>query len=373
MRIFNDCILKVIKLLYDVLKADNHWFKTYHDHYIDKLSMISFIYNSCLLYISFIISLQIDSRIVSMQTDDTLILADQSFAIVEKEAIHSAKIMIKTREQLTFINLLKFNDTRIERLELNEIDIIYFRQETHIQGIQLIQLIESTITSARDKIRVMLILRDQYIVQRAREAYLTSICQSETSFDLSHVAQSTEITSDDINVLNKRLQWQIINQIKDLKYVRLNQTFLCLVIFIDSSFVNNSDLFSQIDYVICLTDATHANILHWSSIKCKKSFAVCLQLSYSQWFTILMSTQYWNQFSSKCSTNRFLFRWFWSLTRSFYTIVWFVWASRLKNVWWLMSWFFVNSTNVEKSLRWFEFTTSIIQSTVWSRSSRRQF
>jgi hypothetical protein len=45
----------------------------------------------------------------------------------------------------------------------------------------------------------------------------------------------------------------------------------------------------------------------------------------------------------------------------------------LKNVWWLMSWFFVNSTNVEKSLRWFEFTTSIIQSTVWSRSSRRQF
>jgi hypothetical protein len=34
-----------------------------------------------------------------MQTDDTLILANQSFAIVEKEAIHSAKIMIKTRER----------------------------------------------------------------------------------------------------------------------------------------------------------------------------------------------------------------------------------------------------------------------------------
>jgi hypothetical protein len=42
------------------------------------------------------------------------------------------------------------------------------------------------------------------------------------------------------------------------------------VIFIDSSFVNNSDLSSQIDYVICLADATHANVLHWSSIKCKK-------------------------------------------------------------------------------------------------------
>ncbi len=66
------------------------------------------------------------------------------------------------------------------------------------------------------------------------------------------------------------MQWQIINQIRSLKYVRLNQTSLRLVVFIDSSFVNNSDLFSQIEYVICLTDAIHANILHWSSIKCKK-------------------------------------------------------------------------------------------------------
>jgi hypothetical protein len=140
-----------------------------------------------------------------MQTDDTLILVDQSFAVVEKEAIHSVKIITKTREQLTFKNALKFNDTRIERIESN--DTIYFRQETHIQDIQLINLIESTIIiSARDKIRAMLISRDQYIVQRARETYLTFICQSEASFDLFHVAQSIEITSDDINALNKRLQ-----------------------------------------------------------------------------------------------------------------------------------------------------------------------
>jgi hypothetical protein len=113
--------------------------------------------------------------------------------------------MIKTREQLISDNSLKFNDTRIERIDSN--DTIYFRQETHIQDIQLINLIESTIIiSARDKIRAMFTLRDQYIAQRAREAYLTFICQSEASFDLSHAAQSTEMSSDDINVLNKRLQ-----------------------------------------------------------------------------------------------------------------------------------------------------------------------
>ncbi len=96
--------------------------------------MTQFTYDLCLLYIT-VIS-HIDMRIVSMQTDDILILADQSFAVVEKEAIHSTKIMTKTREQLTFENSLKFNDTKIERIDSNE--AIYFRQETHIQDIQLI-------------------------------------------------------------------------------------------------------------------------------------------------------------------------------------------------------------------------------------------
>jgi hypothetical protein len=112
--------------------------------------------------------------------------------------------MTKTREQLTFENSLKFNDTRIERIDSNE--AIYFRQETHIQDIQLIQSIDTIIISARGKMRIKLITREQYVTQRARDVYLTSICQSEASFDLFHAAQSTEMSSDDVNVLNKRLQ-----------------------------------------------------------------------------------------------------------------------------------------------------------------------
>ncbi len=94
MSISFECILKVIKSLYEVSEADNHWFKIYHDHHIDKLSMIQFTYDSCLLYIINHICM----RIVSMQTDDTFILIDQSFAVVEEEAIHSVKLMIKTRD-----------------------------------------------------------------------------------------------------------------------------------------------------------------------------------------------------------------------------------------------------------------------------------
>ncbi len=268
-RIFNDCILKVIKSLYDVSKADNHWFKTYHDHHIDKLRMIQFTYDSCLLYI--IVISHIDIRIVSMQTDDILILADQSFAVVEKEAIHSAKILIKTRKQLNLENSLKFNDTRVERIGSN--DAIYFRQETHIQDIQLIQSIDIIITSVRDKMRIKLITKEQYVTQRARDVYLTFICQFEASFDLSHATQFIEsiFSSNDIISLNKRLQWQIINQIRNLRYVKLNQSFLQLVVFIDFSFANNRDFSSQIDYVICLFDSINkTNIVHWFSVKCKR-------------------------------------------------------------------------------------------------------
>ncbi len=220
MKIFNDCILKMIKSLYDVSKTDNHWFKIYHDHHIDKLSMIQFTYDSCLLYILN----HICTKIMSMQTDDIFILTDQSFAVVENEAIISAKIMIKTREQSISNNSLKFNNIRIERLDSIDQKIIYYRQEVHIQDIQLIQSIVSIITSAQDKMRIKLTSREQYVIQRTREIYLTFICQFEASFDLSHAAQFIDSTfcQNDVIALNKRLQWQINNQIKDLQYVKLN-------------------------------------------------------------------------------------------------------------------------------------------------------
>ncbi len=99
--------------------------------------------------------------IMNMQIDDILILIDQSFAVVEDEAIVSAKIMIKTRDQLISNNSLKFNDIRIERFDSNE--FIYYRQEAHIQDIQLIQSIESIIISARSKMRIKLISKEQYV------------------------------------------------------------------------------------------------------------------------------------------------------------------------------------------------------------------
>jgi hypothetical protein len=88
--------------------------------------------------------------------------------------------------------------------------------------------------------------------------------------DLSCAAQSIEISSKNITTLNKRLQWQIDNHFRNINYVKLDSTKLRLIIFTNSFFANNRDLFSQIDYVICLTDLKHVNIIYWSSIKCKR-------------------------------------------------------------------------------------------------------
>ena len=52
--------------------------------------------------------------------------------------------------------------------------------------------------------------------------------------------------------------------------MKLDIKKLRLVVFIDSSFANNKDYSSQIGYVIVLANDDHCNLLHWSSIKCRR-------------------------------------------------------------------------------------------------------
>jgi hypothetical protein len=209
--------------------------------------------------------LRTNMNIVNMQTNDILILIDSNFAAAKKKAITDVKIMIKSRNNLESNFSLKFNDTIIERQEND----IYLRQISQFDHLQLIKDVDIAIINSRDKIKFALISKKQYVAQRARDAYVVSICQLETLFDLSLAAQSIEISSENITTLNKRLQWQIDNHFRDINYVKLDSTKFRLMIFTNSSFANNRDLFSQIDYVICLINSKHVNIVHWSSIKCK--------------------------------------------------------------------------------------------------------
>jgi hypothetical protein len=238
--IVSNSILKMIKSLYDVLEIDNHWFVIYHAHHVNKLDMIQSIYDLCLVHTNMKIDtssiLQIslkndhshtnrsytNMRIVDMQIDDTLILIDANFSAAEEKTIINVKIMIKSRNCLDSNSSLKFNDTIIERQEND----IYLRQISQFDHLQLIQNVDIAITSSKDKIRLALISKKQYVTQRARNAYVASICQSKASFDLFLAVQSIEVSSKNITTLNKRLQWQIDNHSRDLKYVKLDSTTL---------------------------------------------------------------------------------------------------------------------------------------------------
>ena len=122
--------------------------------------------------------------------------------------------------------------------------------------------------------------RQTYVEQRARGAYIASICQPEAAFDLSTAAQQQAPEDTDFKALNARLQWQLDNQDRGLTYLPLDLRSAALYVFVDGSFANNKDLSSQIGYVIVLGTegdppedhqfTLTGNIVHWSSTKAKR-------------------------------------------------------------------------------------------------------
>lgn len=144
-------------------------------------------------------------------------------------------------------------------------------QEGYTKHLKPVSTATADLVSSRGNVRQRVSIKDQYVAQRARGAYLATVSQPEAAFDLSFAAQKLEPQSQDITLLNKRIQWQIDNPDRGLRFVKLDKNTLKLVIFTDSSFANNNDFTSQIGYVIVLADeAGNANILHWSSVKCKR-------------------------------------------------------------------------------------------------------
>lgn len=258
-------VLKVVKPLYGVPEAGAHWFNTYHNHHVKKLSMAISTYDPCLLYTPN------DGNgfgIVGLQTDDSLILADDTFALQEERQLHEAKLLAKQREKLTTINSIKFNGGYIN---LEKDGSIYLSQERQCKCLRLVTLKASNLVSARGNIRKAVTSKDQYIAQRARGAYIATVSQPEAAFDLSYAAQVVNPKEEDAKTLNKRLQWQIDHSDRGLRFVQLDTATMKLMIFTDASFANNINFTSQIGHVIVLADATNkSNIIHWSSIKCKR-------------------------------------------------------------------------------------------------------
>jgi len=144
-------------------------------------------------------------------------------------------------------------------LKLDPDGSIIINQCRQISKIQIVNEKESTAA-------------DTYIAQRARGAYIASVSQPEHAFGFSYAAQVTgEPTKEQISFLNKQLQQQIYQPERGLRFVPLDLATIRIAVFTDSSFANNPDMSTQIGFVTVITDKDNkANIVHWSSVKCKR-------------------------------------------------------------------------------------------------------
>jgi hypothetical protein len=181
-------------------------------------------YNSCLLIIS------ISSEcfgIMEIQINNTFGLSNDAFAIKEFQKL---VFTAKKKQFLTPNNPLFFNKCV---LTVNK-DTLRIRQKKQGQKLE----------KATDAIL--------YVQQRARKAYIATICQPKASFNLSAAAQIINPSKKDIAKLNKRTEWQQKHLNLGLNYVPIELNIMKLYAIINASFANNPDLSSKIGYVIVL-------------------------------------------------------------------------------------------------------------------------
>ncbi|KAI0996915.1 hypothetical protein K3495_g11268 [Podosphaera aphanis] len=258
MSINQNTLMRLIKPLYGIPEAGTHWFKTYHKHHTEKLSLETSIFDPCLLITN---SVTKSFGIVGMQTDDTLFLGDEEFAKSENEELIKASFKAKPVETLSQETPLIFNGGKL----IKDVRNIIFIQKGQGSRIELVDPKSSS-------------YRQDFLVQRARGAYLSTICQPEAAFDLSVAAQHQNPSAENIDQLNKYLKWQKENFNRGIRFIPLKLKHAKLFTFVDGSFANNKDLSSQIGFVIVLANESMekdefkicGNILHWSSIKCRR-------------------------------------------------------------------------------------------------------
>ena len=142
----------VLKSLYGIAEAGTHWWATYNRHHKEKLGMVSSTYDPCLL-----ITDSGPLGIVGMQTDDIIIVGDEEFNRRETDAM-----TFKSKEKIRLDKGAKITFNGCTIIRSDDDDTITVQPKEQGKKILLVDIRED--------------VRQQYLEQRARGAYLASIC-----------------------------------------------------------------------------------------------------------------------------------------------------------------------------------------------------
>ncbi|KAI0991280.1 hypothetical protein K3495_g16907, partial [Podosphaera aphanis] len=212
----------MLKPLYGIPEAGNHWFSTYTKHLKESLDMQTSCFDSCLL----ITNSGSPFGITGMQVDDTLFIGTEDFVQLEDSQIKKAKLKSKDINRLTENSPLHFNGLTISLKDSN----LMVQPNGQGNKIQLVNPLDSNRSAIYKKMRAL-------------GAWLASSCQPLVAFRLSRAAQYQEPNDDEIRELNFALRIQKNNPSFGLRYVDLNiEDGLGVYAWVDGSLANNKDL-----------------------------------------------------------------------------------------------------------------------------------
>ena len=186
-----DNMLKVVRPLYGVPEAGTHWFRTYHTYHTEKLGLTVSSFDPYLIFSK--------QAIVGFQTNNSLFCGIAEYLQLEEQARLEAGFPAKPIEKLHKGKDLQFNGTTIstngdtatstnsDTTISSNSDILKLSQQRQCDKINTINTTNSNN------------IRSQYIKERARGAYISSMCQPEMAFTLSRAAQNTQPVKEDAN------------------------------------------------------------------------------------------------------------------------------------------------------------------------------
>lgn len=249
-----DVILRVERCLYGLPESGLHWFGTYHKHHMAYLHLRPSVHDPCFLYTPRMFAKPIEQKnaigLTCLQTDDTANLGTRAFQQREQEGVK--KFRHKPATQLDIGKKALFNGA----LLTNHSDKYTMTQPVHISKLQKLPLG----ATAKD-----------YVTQRARGAYIASVCRPDLAFGFAYCAQTTNPMNEDIQYLNSLIEKAKATPDKGLTFVSLDRTSLRIIVFADASFATNRDLSSQLGFVTTLADKQNkANIIHYHSVKARR-------------------------------------------------------------------------------------------------------
>ena len=241
----SDELLEILRPLYGIPDASDYWDATMVSHMLDELGLTR---------------ARIDLSLFYQRKNETLV--GLSGTCVD-DSIHAGKdeyLTLTEKSQQRFLSRERKFDTFDfigAHIATNPDGSFSQSQQLHIS-----RLSELPLTASFDEFRSA----------RAKIPWITHT-RPEHAYYAQSSAQITEqlFNSTHIKEYNSTVRALKENKEKDLQYQRLDEKTLRITAYSDASFANNTDLSSQLGYIIFLSDASQrCNVVAYRSYKSRR-------------------------------------------------------------------------------------------------------